>query len=46
MLHQQHIFFTDTMIISEKFKSTRQFRFVQVFVSDTGFIYVYFMRAQ
>ncbi|EJK65892.1 hypothetical protein THAOC_13210, partial [Thalassiosira oceanica] len=39
-------FFTDTMIIGEKYKSTRQYRFVQVFVSDTGFIFVYFMRAQ
>ena len=40
------IFFTDTMVISEKYKSSRQYRYVQVFVSDTGFIYIHFMRHQ
>ena len=33
-------FFTDTMVISEKYKSTSRYRYVQVFVSDTGlFLY-------
>lgn len=40
------VFFTDTLGVHKKYKSTRQYRYVQVFVSDTGFIYIHFMREQ
>ncbi|EJK62678.1 hypothetical protein THAOC_16700 [Thalassiosira oceanica] len=40
------VFFTDTMKVSERATSTRGYKYVQLFVSDTGFIYIFFMHEQ
>ena len=40
------VFFTDTMKATARARSTRGYEYVQVFVSDTGFIYVHFMESQ
>lgn len=37
------IFFTDTMQVTGKAKSTRGYTHVQVYVSDKGFIFIHFM---
>lgn len=37
------VFFTDTLQVTGKAKSTRGYTHVQVYVSDKGFIFIYFM---
>ena len=37
------VFYTDTMFVTKKAKSTRGYTAVQVYVSDKGFIYCYLM---
>ena len=42
----QSTFFTDTMVITPKSKSTQGNKYCQVFVSDKGFVAVYPMKSQ
>lgn len=39
------IFFMDTLIIGQNCHSVRGYKFVQVFVSDRGFVYLYLMES-
>ena len=39
------VFFTDTMHVTGKAKSTRGYTHAQVYVSDKGFIFIYLMKA-
>ncbi len=39
------VFSTDTLHVTGEAKSTRQFKYAQVYVSDKGFIYVHFMKS-
>src|SRR6056300_1312548 len=38
-----HVFFTDTLQVTGKAKSTRGYTHVQVYVSDKGYIFIHFM---
>ena len=39
------VFYTDTLHVTGEAKSTRQFKYAQVYVSDKGFIHVHFMKS-
>ena len=39
------IFFMDTLVIGKNAHSVRGYKYVQVFASDKGFVYVYFMES-